>query len=186
MNGVPTQIYCDLETAGGGWMSFASAPASGNWFSGDSGKNSWLSLSYSYGEYSATGEVGDYWRDYSGQDVTDIMFKTGDGEYWIVFKLEEIVFSTTTTSGTFDFVASSGNFQGQNQENTTGHYFFWANSGKPVVKDPYINAGNDHAVGYTNNNDADSDNNYMFWGEDSSNDHVQFKNSHGGILAFVR
>jgi len=106
-------------------MSFASAPASGNWFSGDSGHNSWLNLSYSYGEYSATGALGDYWRDYSGQDVTDIMFKTGDGLYWIVFKLEDIIaHPQTTTSSIFDFVASSGNFQGDDEENTKGYYLF--------------------------------------------------------------
>jgi hypothetical protein len=177
VNGVPTQIYCDLETAGGGWMSFASAPASGNWFSGDSGQNSWLSLSYSYGEYSATGEVGDYWRDYSGQDVTDIMFKTGDGEYWIVFKLEDIAYPQNTNGnenreGIFDFVASSGNFQGDNEENTKGYYLFRESS----MEDPWINAGDDHAVG----------NNYMFWGENSIHWHREFKNAHGGILAFVR
>ena len=153
-------------------MSFASAPASGSWFSGDSGSNSWLNLSYSYGEYSATGAVGDYWRDYSGQDVTDIMFKTGDGLYWIVFKLEDIAYSQTTSGGIFDFVASSGNFQGDNEENTKGYYLFRGSQ----MEDPWINAGNGHTVG----------NNYMFWGENSFSGHSEFKNAHGGILAFVR
>jgi hypothetical protein len=100
------------------------------------------------------------------------MFKTGDGLYWIVFKLEDIALSTTTTLGTFDFVASSGNFQGVNQENTTGSYLFR----ESAMEDPWINAGNDHAVG----------DNYMFWGENSSHWHIKFKNLHGGILAFVR
>jgi hypothetical protein len=43
-------------------------------------------------------------------------------------------------------------------------------------EDPWINVGNDHAVG----------NNYMFWGENQISGHDTFKNSHGGILAFVR
>ena len=158
-------------------MSFASAPASGNWFSGDSGQNSWLNLSYSYGEYSATGAVGDYWRDYSGQDVTEIMFKTGDGLYWIVFELAEIAYSQSTVhnspNGIFEFVNSSGNFQGNNEENTKGYYLF-REEGAP--EDPWINAGNNHAVG----------NNYMFWGEKNCAWHYAFKNDHGGILAFVR
>ena len=79
VRGVPTEIYCDLETAGGGWMSFASAPASGGWFSGNSGFNSWFDLSYSYGTYSDTGAIGDYWRDFSGQNADKLCSKPGTG-----------------------------------------------------------------------------------------------------------
>ena len=175
VRGVPTEIYCDLETAGGGWMSFASAPASGGWFSGNSGSNSWFDLSYSYGTYSDTGAVGDYWRDFSGQNADEIMFKTGDGLYWIVLKLEDISYPQSTVSnspnGIVNLVASSGNFEGTNGESNYAYYLFRSSS-----EDPWINVGNDHAVG----------NNYMFWGENQISVHDTFKNSHGGILAFVR
>jgi len=153
VRGVPTEIYCDLETAGGGWMSFASAPASGGWFSGNSGSNSWFDLSYSYGTYSDTGEIGDYWRDFSGQNADEIMFKTGDGLYWIVLKLEDISYPQTVSNspnGIVNLVASSGNFEGTNGESNYAYYLFRSSS-----EDPWINVGNDHAVG----------NNYMFWGE---------------------
>ena len=175
VRGVPTEIYCDLETAGGGWMSFASAPASGGWFSGNSGSNSWFDLSYSYGTYSDTGAIGDYWRDFSGQNADEIMFKTGDGLYWIVLKLEDISYPQSTVSnspnGIVNLVASSGNFEGTNGESNYAYYLFRSGS-----EDPWINVGNDHAVG----------NNYMFWGENQISAHDTFKNSHGGILAFVR
>ncbi|CAL6443634.1 unnamed protein product [Bathycoccus prasinos] len=175
VRGVPTEIYCDLETTGGGWMSFASAPASGGWFSGNSGSNSWFDLSYSYGTYSDTGAIGDYWRDFSGQNADEIMFKTGDGLYWIVLKLEDISYPQSTVSnspnGIVNLVASSGNFEGTNGESNYAYYLFRSSS-----EDPWINVGNDHAVG----------NNYMFWGENQISAHDTFKNSHGGILAFVR
>ena len=175
VRGVPTEIYCDLETTGGGWMSFASAPASGGWFSGNSGSNSWFDLSYSYGTYSDTGAIGDYWRDFSGQNADEIMFKTGDGLYWIVLKLEDISYPQSTVSnspnGIVNLVASSGNFEGTNGESNYAYYLFRSSS-----EDPWINVGNDHAVG----------NNYMFWGENQISVHYTFKNSHGGILAFVR
>ena len=65
-------------------MSFASSPATGGWFTGNTA-TSWLGLSYTYGTYLPSGDVGDYWRDFSAQtEVDQVLFKTGDGQYWIV------------------------------------------------------------------------------------------------------
>ena len=68
-SGTAHQIYCDMNTAGGGWMSFAAAPGTGNWFTGNSGTTSWTGKNYSYGTYSTTGAIGSYWRNYSNQTV---------------------------------------------------------------------------------------------------------------------
>jgi hypothetical protein len=168
IDGVSTDIYHDHETAGGGWMSFASVPSTGGFFGGDTGNADWSTLSYSYGTYDASGAVGDYWRDISKQSVSEILFKTGDGMYWIVMKLSDI-----STTGVKTLVASSGNFEESKEENTKAYVL--RRSYHP--EDPWINAGTSHYV------------NYMFWGEsgyDEEYGHASFKNDHGGVLVFVR
>lgn len=46
-----------MTTNGGGWMSFASIPASGGMFGGDTGANNWYGLSYTYGTYDSSGGI---------------------------------------------------------------------------------------------------------------------------------
>jgi len=175
IDGVSTDIYHDHETAGGGWMSFASVPSTGGFFGGDTGNTDWTTLSYSYGTYDASGAVGDYWRDISKQSVSEILFKTGDGMYWIVMKLSDI-----STTGDKTLVASSGNFEESKEENTKAYVL--RRSSQP--EDPWINAGNSHNGGVG----AQYIVNYMFWGESGYADHghASFKNDHGGVLVFVR
>jgi len=173
VNGTPTQIYCNFTTAGGGWMSFASAPGSGNFFGGDTGlATSWTGLSYSFGTYSSAGSIGNYWRNYSAQSVTQLLFLTGNGTYWISFPISHVVGTPTTayTSG----VTTSNNFPvDSNAYNTT---ITVMHRSPNLGEDPWINAGNDHAIG----------NDYMFWGENNTTGHLPFKNANGGIIAFVR
>jgi hypothetical protein len=174
IDGVSTDIYHDHETAGGGWMSFASVPSTGGFFGGDTGNADWSTLSYSYGTYDASGAVGDYWRDFSKQSVSEILFKTGDGMYWIVMKLSDI-----STTGDKILVASSGNFEESKEENTKAYVL--RRSSQP--EDPWINAGDTHNGGVGAEYIVD----YTFWGEagyDAA--HTSFKNDHGGVLVFVR
>jgi hypothetical protein len=158
-----------MNTDGGGWMSFAAMASSGNTFAGDTGGTSWETTTYSYGTYSSTGATNsDYWRNYSGQSATQVLFKTGNGTYWIRMLLSQCLSSNTYSSN----IATSNNFpvDGNNYNSTITVLF----RGSP--EDPWINAGGAHAVG----------NNYMFWGENSQGVHTTFKNNNGGILAFVR
>jgi len=182
INGTPTEIYCDLVTDGGGWMSFASSPATGGWFTGDSGSNSWSGLSYTHGTYSSSGAVGDYWRDYSAQtDVDQILFKTGNGLYWMILNLTDVKYPQIHTSGVdglLTMVASSGNMGADPplyEENTKAYYFLRGGDSTNNM-DPVINAGNSHKVG----------SNYMFWCEADYYYEADFKNANGGILLFVR
>jgi hypothetical protein len=182
VNGTPTQIYCNFTTAGGGWMSFASAPGSGGWFSGDTGlAASWTGLSYSFGTYSSAGSIGNYWRNYSTQSVSQLLFLTGNGSFWISIPISHVVgtggdgSSIVYTSG----VTTSGTFPA-NQYNANSTVTVMHRSPN-AGEDPWINAGNVHGNG---GNDSGTD--YMFWGENGTSGHNNFKNANAGIIAFVR
>jgi hypothetical protein len=171
VRGTPTQLYCDMNTDGGGWMSFAAMSSFGNTFAGSSGGTGWDTTTYSYGTYDSTGGTGsDYWRNYSGQSATQVLFKTGNGTYWIRMLLTQCLSSTTHSSN----IATSNNFpvDGNNYNSTITVLY----RGEGIPEDPWINAGGAHAVG----------NNYMFWGENGQTVHTTFKNNNGGILVFVK
>mgnify|MGYP003959569703 CR=1 FL=1 len=130
-------------------------------------------MSYSWGTYLPDGTIGNYWRDFSKQQdggLTEIMFKTGDGEHWFVLKLTDIFHRYEA----IDPVAMSGNFAGNTK--------VFVSYNPTEVETPWINVGGSHSGAY------------MMWGENGSNDaktydngwHITFKNVHGGILAFVR
>jgi hypothetical protein len=169
----PIQIYCENNINGGGWMSFASAPSSGNWFTGNTGAAAlWSGLSYSYSTYSILGTIGDYWRNYSNQDITEVMFMTGNKLYWVSFPISYIVQAEsikTYTSG----ITTSNNFPSDTNYYNTSLSIYHRSA---QSEDPWINVGNTHAVG----------NDYMFWGESGHASHITFKNANGGILVFVR
>jgi hypothetical protein len=172
INGTPTELYCIMSLNGGGWMSFASIKSSGGMFNGDSGHANWAGRSYSYGTYSKTGAISSsssYWRNYSQQSVSNVMFITGNRTYWMSLPLNQIT-AGRVSSGTTGY-NSSGNLPGNNNPNSS--YYIMFRSGNN--EDPWINAGNGHATGA----------NLMFWGEDNST-HEGFKNNNGGILALVK
>jgi hypothetical protein len=181
--GTAEQIYCDMTSDGGGWMAVASHSTT-NWFAGNTGNLvSWSpnSLNYSYGTYSTTGQVGQYWKNYYGWDVTDMMLKTGNGTYWIAFPLSYIQTSSSYVSFSSG-VRTSNNFP-SNQYNANTSVAVMHRNGQP--EDPWINAGNEHG----NGGDA-SGTDYMLWGEnnlslDSSN-HGSFCAANGSSIMYVR
>jgi hypothetical protein len=153
------------------WTLVASAPASGGWFSGNTGGTPrWGIDNYSYG--TPNGGVGNYWINFAGQGKTQIKFMTGNGLYWFVINLADINYLNTDWY-TFNVVDSSNNFPIDGFEyNTKATVLLRDSQGE----DPWINVGNSHACG----------NNYMFWGEIGYDAHNTFKNVNGGILVYVK
>ena len=170
VNGTPTQIYCNFTHSGGGWMSFASSPADG-WFNGNTGTTTWSTISYSHGTYDASGNVGHYWRNFSQQDVTDVMFLTGNSTHYLHLLLSDIKLSPNGSQHQVTVQGSNFLNSGCNADTTASVMF---RSAQP--EDPWINAGNLHAV----------EPNYMVWGENSHTGHGDFRQNNGGIIAFVR
>ncbi|KAI9349054.1 hypothetical protein BDR26DRAFT_852893, partial [Obelidium mucronatum] len=107
----PSQVYCNNAILGGGWMSFASAPAD-HWFSGRStftNPTTWSTNAYSYNNqsYSPSGLSGDYWIDVSAMGFNEILMMTGNGKYWISFEVGVVAIGSV---GKCFAVESSGNF----------------------------------------------------------------------------
>lgn len=178
INNSNERIYCNMTISGGGWMSFASAPSSGGWFGGDTGAGaSWENLTYNYGTYDVDGNIGNYWRNYSYQNVSELLFLTGNGLYWISFPISYVVGNTSQQIHTTN-VYTSGNFpvDSNNLNDSINIYHRLENAGE----DPWIQAGNTHGSGY------DQGSAYMFWGENGHTTHADFKNNNGGIIAFIR
>ena len=171
IGGTPTEIYCDMVTDGGGWMSFAAMTGSGSMWSGSTGSTSWATTSYSLGTYDkAGGTASNYWRNISGQTKTSVLFKTGNGTYWIRMLLSQVYSSVTHTTN----IATSNNFPSDSNNYNGSITVLYRGDGNP--EDPWINAGNTHSGG----------NNYMFWGENSSPVHYTFKNNNNGVIAFIK
>ena len=176
VNSTPTQIYCNFTHAGGGWMSFAAATAD-RWFDGNSGTTTWSTpISYSYGTYDASGTVGHYWRDFSQQSVSDVMFLTGDSTYYLHLLLSNIYLSPNGSSHQVSVQGSNFPASGYAADTTAT-----VMHRSPQPEDPWINAGNSHGNG---GNGTGTD--FMVWGETGYSGHSDIRQNYGGIVAFVR
>jgi len=162
ISNVPTRIYCELLVNGGGWASFAYAPATG---SGD-----WLPAAYmwdstwSYGTYDPTGSrtvTNGYFRDYRTQTPapTEIMFMTGNKRYYQSLLLSDFFSHKKQNGGTasvYSVTGTSNNFETSPPSGMQLNNFIavlWRESGG---EDPWINPGNEHGNGAAVND--------MFWG----------------------
>lgn len=104
--------------------------------------------------------------------ISEFMFATGNGQYWIILPRNEIPgFTTKQIWKSIKLVDSSKNFEGGCDANNTGYLI----TRPGVSEDPWINAGNQHACAP----------NYMFWGMNNYPNHTTFKNKNGGIQLFI-
>lgn len=104
--------------------------------------------------------------------ISEFMFATGNGQYWMVLPRSEIPgLVTKQVSQPITMIDSSKNFEGNCDVNQTAYIL--VRPGAP--EDPWINVGNQHACG------PDS----MFWGMYNYGNHTGFKNKNGGVQLFI-
>ena len=104
--------------------------------------------------------------------ISEFMFATGNGKYWVIFPRHEIPGQVTkAVEKKIDLIDSSKNFD--KTCNPQASVYIISRPG--VQEDPWINAGDSHKCG----------NNYMFWGMNNYNAYQTFKNQNGGIQLLI-
>ena len=170
------QMFCDMTTFGGGWMGFATMSPYNNGFTGNTGNiNTWFGLSYNYGTYSPYGQIGDYWRDISKMAHVHLMLKTGNGKYWSVVKMSEIVQDTCLHYVTA--TASSMNM-GSTQQNTIVTVC-WDPNNILNPSNPFLSFGQGSTPSWSQ----------TVWGENNEldgADRAPFNKANGGSIMLVR